>query len=146
MLVVLSLCIGLYPLKYFFIDRKFGLLSSKSAEILNNNLWNIALYATGGLISKVGFFTLGIIWLFTTILGFKALKQGDITKHKKFMIYSYAACFGAVTLRIYLPILISLCGGFTTAYKIIAWLSWGPNIIVAFFIVKKIELDGVDFQ
>ena len=32
-------------------------------------------------------------------------RKGDIISHQKFMTYSFAACFAAVTLRIWLPIL-----------------------------------------
>ncbi|WP_233558521.1 DUF2306 domain-containing protein [Aquimarina sp. BL5] len=35
----------MYPFIYFFIDRKFGLLNSKSHELLADNLWNIAFYS-----------------------------------------------------------------------------------------------------
>ena len=187
---ILSSLIGLYPIIYFLIDRKFGLLSSKSTELLSDNLWNIgfyghiilgglallfgwlqfsqklrrkniklhriigktyvvsvlisgicglfiALYATGGIISVLGFFSLGVIWLSTTILGFKAIKKGNVELHEKFMIFSFAACFAAVTLRIWLPILNSLMDEFTGAYRIVAWLCWVPNIVVAYFIVRK---------
>lgn len=41
---ILSTLIGLYPIIYFLIDRRFGLLSSKSVELLNDNLWNIVFY------------------------------------------------------------------------------------------------------
>jgi hypothetical protein len=53
------------------------------------------------------------------------------------MIYSYAACFAAVTLRIWLPLLISITGDFFIAYPIVAWLCWVPNLIVANLIVKS---------
>lgn len=192
---ILSTLTGLYPIIYFLIDREFGLLSSKSAELLNDNLWNIAfyghitlggfalligwlqfssklrvkktelhktlgklyvisvfvsgicglfiaLYATGGIISVLGFFTLGLIWLATTILGFKAIKNGDVKSHQKFMIYSYAACFAAVTLRVWLPVLAIAIGEFNTAYKMVAWCCWVPNMIVAFLIVKHKKLSG----
>ena len=182
--------IGLYPLIYFFMDRKFGLLASKSEDLLNDTIWNIAfyghiilgglalligwlqfshklrrkrmtlhrtigktyiisvlisgicglfiaLYATGGIISILGFFSLGVVWLSATILGFKAIKKGDVEAHEKFMIFSYAACFAAVTLRIWLPILTSVMGEFTAAYRIVAWLCWVPNISVAYFIVRN---------
>ena len=187
---ILSTLIGLYPIIYFLIDRRFGLLSSKSVELLNDNMWNIAfyghiilgglalligwlqfsnklrikkielhriigkiyvisvfisgicglfiaLYATGGIISILGFFTLGLIWLTTTILGFKSIKKGNIKSHEKFMIFSYAACFAAVTLRVWLPILTIAMGEFNSAYRIVAWLCWVPNIIVAFLIVRN---------
>lgn len=187
---ILSTLVGLYPIIYFFIDRTFGLLSSKSVELLNDNLWNIAfyghitlgglalligwlqfsnklrikkmelhrmlgktyvisvlisglcglfiaLYATGGIVSILGFFTLSLICLTTTILGFKSIKKKDINSHEKFMIFSYAACFAAVTLRIWLPLLTIAMDDFNSAYRIVAWFCWVPNIIVAFLIVRK---------
>jgi len=187
---ILSTLIGLYPIIYFLIDRQFGLLSSKSINLLNDNLWNItfyghitlgglalligwlqfsnklrtkntelhrrigkiyiisvfisgicalyiALYATGGIISILGFFLLGLIWLTTTVLGFKAVKKGNIKLHEKFMIFSYAACFAAVTLRVWLPLLTIAMGEFNSAYRIVAWLCWVPNLIVAYLIVKN---------
>ena len=97
----------------------------------------ISFYATGGIISALGFFSLGVIWLSTTILGFKSIKIGNVQMHEKFMIFSYAACFSAVTLRIWLPILIGIMGNFNDAYPIVAWLSWVPNIITATIIVRK---------
>jgi len=42
--IVLAISIGLYPSIYFFMDRKFGLLSSKSEELLANVIWNSAFY------------------------------------------------------------------------------------------------------
>ena len=97
----------------------------------------IALYATGGIISVLGFFILGIVWLSTTFLGLKAVKKRNIEAHEKWMILSYAACFAAVTLRIWLPILSSAFGEFIPAYRIVAWLCWVPNMIIAYLIVRK---------
>ncbi len=193
---VLSILTGLYPVIYFLIDSKFGLLSSKSAEVLNNNLWNIAfyghitlgglalligwsqfskkmriektelhrligkiyvisvlisgicslfiaMYATGGIISILGFFLLGLIWLITTVLSFKAIKAGKIELHENFMIYSYASCFAAVTLRIWLPLLVIAIGDFIYAYRIVAWLCWVPNIIVAYFLIRNKRVQSI---
>lgn len=188
--VVLANAVGLYPLTYFIIDRQFGLLGSKSPELLANSFWNIGFYghillgglalfvgwaqfskklrnanikmhrnvgkvyivsvmisgicgvyiafnATGGLIASLGFICLGLIWLFTTIKAYIAVRNKDISLHKGFMIYSYAACFAAVTLRIWLPILNIIFEDFTIAYRIVAWLCWVPNLIFAFFWVRK---------
>lgn len=187
----LAIAVGLYPLVYLVLESTFGLLSSKSAELLQDSVWNIAFYshiffggmalligwsqfssklrknrlqlhrnigkayvilvmasglsslyigwyATGGVVAKLGFITLGLIWLYTTSKAYLVIRKGDISNHEKMMIYSYAACFGAVTLRIWLPILINLHhGDFVPAYRIVAWLSWVPNIVVAFFLVKR---------
>jgi uncharacterized membrane protein len=186
----LALIVGLYPLIYFLVDPRFGLLGTKSPALLLNKIWNfafythilmgglalfigwiqfskkilsnkprfhrivgkiyiiatlmsgfsgiyIAFYATGGIISKLGFLCLGILWLWFTLASYFYIRNRNIEKHKKLMIFSYACCFGAVTLRIWLPLLILLFQDFTPAYRIVAWISWVPNLLVAYFLSKK---------
>lgn len=55
------------------------------------------------------------------------------------MIYSYAACFAAVTLRVWLPLLMIVSGDYLVAYIIVSWLCWVPNMVVANLIVKKLK-------
>lgn len=182
--------VGLYPIIYFVIDRHFGLLSSKSQDLLNDVTWNYAFYghivlggfalligwtqfspyirrnhinlhrtigklylfaviisglcgiyiaqfATGGITNIIGFTLSALVWLGTSVLAFKAIKNRKVQLHKEFMIYSYAVCFSAVTLRIWLPLLIYLTGEFISAYLIVGWLSWVPNLVVAYFIILR---------
>ncbi|MFT0716169.1 DUF2306 domain-containing protein [Flagellimonas lutimaris] len=103
----------------------------------------LGFFATGGLVSAIGFISLGIIWLFTTLRAYTAVKNKDLSLHQGMMIYSYAACFAAVTLRIWLPLLTIAIGEFLTAYKIVAWLCWVPNMIFAQIWVKKKGLNLV---
>ena len=100
----------------------------------------LGVHANEGIISQSGFVALGIFWLITTYLGFMAVRRGDIAKHRKFMVYSYALCFAAVTLRLWMPILILIFQDNTIAYRTVAWLCWVPNLIVAFFILNKKEV------
>ncbi|EAZ83196.1 membrane protein [Algoriphagus machipongonensis] len=97
----------------------------------------VAIYTLGGIIASMGFALLGITWLITTLMGWKTAKAKDFVSHENWMIYSYAACFAAVTLRIYLPFLENIMGGFIPAYQIVAWLCWVPNMAVAFWLVRK---------
>jgi hypothetical protein len=56
-IAVLAIQTGLYPSIYFFIDRRFGLLQTKSEAILTNFLWNIQFYIHiifGGLAPLIG--------------------------------------------------------------------------------------------
>ena len=55
--VVLAVAVGLYPITYFFVDRQFGLLASKSEELLTDTFWNIGFYGhilLGGLALFIG--------------------------------------------------------------------------------------------
>lgn len=102
----------------------------------------IAYFATGGMVSTLGFSILAIVWIYTTLRAFLEIKNQSVKKHQKYMIYSYAACFAAVTLRIWLPILTALLQNYITAYRIVSWLCWIPNMIVAFYIVKREKLNN----
>ncbi len=196
LLVALAIVIGLYPSIYFLVDREFGLLSSKSAELLANTFWNIAFYthiilggialligwtqfspkmrirnlalhkqigkiymisvllssitgiyigffATGGLVCSLGFIGLGITWFYTTLKAYLYVKNKQIEQHQKMMIYSYAACFAAVTLRIWLPLLTMIYGDFIKAYIIVAWLCWIPNLIVASLLTRRLTTQKI---
>jgi uncharacterized membrane protein len=116
--------------------RTIGKIYLGSVAISGVSGLYIALYATGGFVSSLGFLCLDIIWLVTTILAYTSIRKKQILQHENYMILSYAACFAAVTLRIWLPILTPLAGGFVPAYRIVAWLSWAPNILVALLIIR----------
>lgn len=56
-IAILATIVGVYPLIYFLIDRRFGLLASKTAELLADPLWNICFYLhiiLGGLALLIG--------------------------------------------------------------------------------------------
>jgi len=76
-------------------------------------------------------------------LAFKTAKNGDINLHEDLMVFSYAACFAAVTLRVWLPILTLITGEFMLAYRMVAWLCWVPNVLVAYLIIKRKKLSQV---
>lgn len=97
----------------------------------------VAAYATGGWISISGFTMLGIGWLVTTTLAYTTIKRGDIAAHQLWMTYSYAFCFSAVTLRIYLGLGVASGLAFNDFYPYLAWLCWVPNVLVAAWVIAS---------
>ena len=91
----------------------------------------IALYSSAGPIAGWGFFTLAVLWLFTTTMAWVSALRRDFTTHERWMIRSFALTFAAVTLRLQLPLIFVLDTGFEPAYRVIAWTAWVPNLIVA---------------
>ncbi len=91
----------------------------------------IALGSTAGPIAGWGFLMLAVCWVPFTLLALRAAMKKDFVAHERWMIRSFALTFGAVTLRIYLPIVGIMDWDFLTAYRIIAWAAWVPNLIVA---------------
>ncbi|WP_318342979.1 DUF2306 domain-containing protein [Flagellimonas baculiformis] len=119
------------------LHRNLGKIYVLSAVISGICGVYIGFYASGGLVPSLGFISLGIVWLFTTIRAYLAIRKKDISLHQGMMVYSYAACFAAVTLRIWLPLLTIVLGEFLLAYKIVAWLCWVPNIVFAHLWVRR---------
>ena len=83
------------------------------------------------IISVLGFVLLGVVWLTSSFLAYHAIRKKQLQRHQHYMIISYGG----------LPILSSLFDDFITAYRIVAWISWVPNLVVAYFLIsrKKIQ-------
>ena len=126
--------------RYLHIHRNTGKVYVISALLSAIAGLYIAFYATGGIIAKVGFIGLSVVWFYTTLQGYLAIVKGKVGLHQDWMIYSYAACLAAVTLRIWLPWLVFVLGDFIPGYRVVSWLCWVPNLIVAFLIVRKKRL------
>jgi len=99
----------------------------------------LSFYATGGLVAKLGFGLLSVFWLTSAYQALHRVKNKKIKEHRNWMIRNYSLTFGAVTLRIWLPLFIILFGieRFELSYAIIAWLAWVPNLIVAELFIRK---------
>lgn len=98
----------------------------------------IAFFASGGIVCVIGFGALAVAWLISIAKAYATILNHDIKQHENWMIRNYALAFAAVTLRVYLPFLSSVVfHDFIPAYRIVAWLSWVPNLIVAEIIISR---------
>ena len=91
----------------------------------------LAVMAFGGLPAQFGFSSLDVLWLATATMAYLRVRQGDLDAHREWMIRNYALTFAAVTLRLWIPLLLSTGLAFEMAYPIIAWLCWVPNLLAA---------------
>ncbi len=98
----------------------------------------MSFYANGGVSSQTAFVLLSVLWIgFTAMALYKAIKK-DFTAHRIFMIRSFALTLSAITLRCWKVLLVN----FTDIqpmdrYRIIAWLGWTLNLIIAEWIIYK---------
>lgn len=119
------------------IHRLLGKIYVVCALISGVAGFYIAFFATGGWISSAGFGTMAVLWVLTTSMAYIAIRRKAVDRHEQMMTLSYALCFAAVTLRIWLPLLQNLLGDFVTAYRIVAWLCWVPNLAFAFWLNRQ---------
>jgi uncharacterized membrane protein len=101
-----------------------------------------------GLVGLFGFGALGVLWLTTGWLGYRAIRRRDVASHRAWMMRNFALTYAAVTLRLWLPVLILLqlpfaTGGFefdaafANAYAAVPFLCWLPNLVVAEWLVGR---------
>lgn len=90
-----------------------------------------------GPIATAGFGALAVSWLATSLLGWRAARQGRFADHRQWMIRSWALTLAAVTLRIYLPLVMALHLPFPPWYRAISFLCWVPNLVVAEIYLRK---------
>ncbi|MDR6464065.1 DUF2306 domain-containing protein [Chryseobacterium sediminis] len=123
--------------KYIKIHRKLGSIYVIAVVISSVSAVYMGFYANGGVISAIGFISLGCTWLITTLIAVGQIRKGKVAMHQQFMIYSYACTFAAVTLRLWYPLLTNITGDPENSYIAVAWLCWVPNLLIAYLISKR---------
>jgi len=92
----------------------------------------MSFYANGGITSKIAFVLLSFLWLYFTSVALIKAKNKDYKAHQRFMIRSYALTLSAITLRIWKFLIMNYLEiPPMDVYRIVAWLGWGLNIILA---------------
>jgi uncharacterized membrane protein len=99
----------------------------------------MAWFSFGGLTTHISFATLATWWFITGLVAYRHIRAGDVRAHRRWMIRNYAMTFAAVTLRLWLVLLIVLQVPFEQAYQTVAWIAWVWNIPVAEWIIRRVE-------
>lgn len=97
-------------------------------------------YANGGILSRIAFVTLSVLWLYFTAKGLIAAKQRKFILHQEYLIRSYALTLSAITLRAWK---FFLSNTFEIPpmdlYRIVAWLGWGLNLLIAEWLIYNMR-------
>lgn len=93
--------------------------------------------SSAGPIASVGFGSLAVLWIAANLLGWRAARQRRFADHRRWMIRSWALTLAAVTLRLYLPLVMILDLPFLPWYRAISFLAWVPNLIAAEFWLRR---------
>lgn len=97
----------------------------------------IAAHAQTGRVASAGFLALGGLWICTTAAGYLKIRNRNLTAHRDWMTRSFALTTAAITLRMYLPIVLVTHAPFAAGYAIIAWMCWIPNLLLAEWLVRR---------
>jgi uncharacterized membrane protein len=97
----------------------------------------VAFGSFAGPVATAGFASLAVCWLATNIQGWRSARGRRFAEHRAWMIRSFALTFAAVTLRLYLPFIPLFHLSFVEGYRIISFLAWVPNLVVAELYLRR---------
>ncbi len=120
------------------------------ASIVVGGLAGVVLSTTNlaGPIGTAGFGLLGVLWVIFAGTAFRAIRGGDVPAHRRWMVRAFALTYAAVTLRLWLGVLIAAQASqgvdaqvaFDRAYAIVPFLCWAPNLLVAELYLRRSSL------
>lgn len=93
--------------------------------------FGLAVTSIAGPVAGLGFGLLAVAWFVTTAMGWRKAVAGQFSQHRRWMIRSLSLTFAAVTLRIMLPLALANGLDFGDAYRVIAFIAWIPNLLLA---------------
>jgi uncharacterized membrane protein len=77
-------------------------------------------------------FVMASAWVIATAMGVAAIRSGQVTSHREWMLRSYVVAFGFVTFRLMLisPLFAGL-GSLPERLTALLWLSWTVPLLIA---------------
>ncbi|KAI1496480.1 hypothetical protein F5X99DRAFT_400315 [Biscogniauxia marginata] len=107
----------------------------------------ISFFAGCYLIGKFGFAALGMLWLRSLEKAVRSIREGDTAAHKRWMIRDFALTYAAVMLRWQFPVLRYLEMAPRTAYTVVAFTCWVPQVLaVELWLMYSEQLSSVCMQ
>ena len=105
----------------------------------------MSFYANGGATSRIAFALLAIAWIGSTYLAYHTIRSGNVARHREWMIRSYALTLSAITLRVWkYLIVVAFHPPPMDVYRIVAWLGWIPNLLVAEWLIRRTRSPHAD--
>jgi uncharacterized membrane protein len=107
----------------------------------------LAPVSEAGLAGFFGFGTLAVLWIATAWRAYRAIRRADLAGHRAWMMRNFALTYAAVTLRLWLGVLIAVQllpgagidagAAFSNAYSVVPFLAWLPNLVVVEWLIRR---------
>ncbi|WP_037078603.1 DUF2306 domain-containing protein [Pseudonocardia spinosispora] len=130
-----------FPLLHRLAGRAYFFLGVFPAAVL---VLGVAPVSSSGFVSSIGNTLLAVLWLYTSVRGYRTARRRRYAEHRRWMIRSFALTTSIVANRVWLFACLAVAetqldttyGGNETAMIQAAagasvWLSWVVNILVA---------------
>lgn len=103
-------------------------------------------YSVADGVGFAGFGLLAVAWFTCALMSYRTIRRGDVVDHRRWAIRTFALTYAAVTLRLWLGVMMGVQAGlmgvdgdlaFDRAYHLVPFLAWVPNLIIAEVILDR---------
>ena len=122
------------------LHRIAGRVAFGSIAIAGSAALVIAPGTSAGPVGTAGFGLVALLWLAFAAAALRAIRRRDVAAHRRWATRTFALTYAAVTLRLWLGVLVTaqmeLSGvayqvAWDRAYLVVPFLSWVPNLLLA---------------
>ena len=151
-----ALALGIGPLQFVTairrsrprIHRWIGRVFLGSVAVGSVAAFTMSFVSSAAFDGFFGFGTLALLWAWTAWRGYTSARAHDYANHQAWMIRCFALTYAGVTLRAWFGVLIGVQLLFAsgpvdsnhvldTAYAVLPFLSWLPNLVVAELLLRR---------
>jgi uncharacterized membrane protein len=110
----------------------------------------LALSTPDGNITRFGVLVPAVLWPVVATIGWRAIRRGDVVRHREWMIRLYAITFFAITTRMLVPLMLlaqvpvmssrydgDVQAAVSASIPIGQWLGWIINLAIAELIIRR---------
>jgi hypothetical protein len=110
----------------------------------------LALSTPDGNLTRFGVLVPALLWPCLAVVGYRAIRAGDITRHREWMTRLYAVTFFAITARMVTPLLLlaqapvmqsrydgDVQAAVSASIPYGQWLGWMVNLALAELVIRR---------
>jgi uncharacterized membrane protein len=110
----------------------------------------LAITTPNGNVTRYGVLIPAVLWPLLAVTGWRAIRRGDVVRHREWMVRVYAVTFFAITTRLLVPLLLlgqvpvmqsRYDGDVQAAVEATIpygqWLGWMINLVIAQLIIRR---------
>ena len=110
----------------------------------------LAITTPDGNITRYGLMIPALLWPALAVTGWRAIRRGDVVRHREWMVRLYAVTFFAITTRMLVPIMLlaqvpvmqsrydgDVQAAVSATIPYGQWLGWIINLLIAQWIIRR---------
>jgi uncharacterized membrane protein YozB (DUF420 family) len=110
----------------------------------------LAVTTPDGDLTRYGVLVPALLWPVLAVTGWRAIRRGDVVRHREWMLRLYAVTFFAITTRMLVPLMLlvqvpmmsrwydgDVQAAVSASIPVGQWLGWMVNLAVAEWIIRR---------